>query len=294
MFLGVLVVVSVLNPGASIGDVQPEGAYATQSFFTGFLEGYNTMDALASLAFGIVVVQVIRGLGVTESNAVAGSTVRAGIFSCLFMAVIYVAVSVVGAQSRGLFATSENGGIALAQIAQHYLGKPGLYILAATVTLACLKTSVGLITSCAEAFTGLFPKGPSYRIWAIIFSGASMLFANVGLSGIISYSLPVLMFLYPLAITLVLLSLFGRFFRYDRAVFISTTACALVASFYDLLVSLPENLYTALHCDAIKSFVTSYLPLADLGLSWVIPSLIGFAIGMIIHVAHAAAARKKV
>lgn len=292
VFLGVLVVVSVLNPGASIGDVQPEGAYATQSFFTGFLEGYNTMDALASLAFGIVVVQVIRGLGVTESNAVAGSTVRAGIFSCLFMAVIYVAVSVVGAQSRGLFATSENGGIALAQIAQHYLGKPGLYILAATVTLACLKTSVGLITSCAEAFTGLFPKGPSYRIWAIIFSGASMLFANVGLSGIISYSLPVLMFLYPLAITLVLLSLFGRFFRYDRAVFISTTACALVASFYDLLVSLPENLYTALHCDAIKSFVTSYLPLADLGLSWVIPSLVGFAIGMIIHVAHAASARK--
>ena len=138
LFLGILVIVAMLRPGAAVGAVVPEGAYASQPFFTGFLEGYNTMDALASLAFGIVVVQVIRGLGVTEPDAVAGSTVRAGIFSCLLMAAIYVAVTIVGVQSRGLFETSENGGIALTQIAQHYLGSVGLLILAATVTLACL------------------------------------------------------------------------------------------------------------------------------------------------------------
>ena len=132
LFLGILVIVAMLRPGAAVGAVVPEGAYASQPFFTGFLEGYNTMDALASLAFGIVVVQVIRDLGVTEPDAVAGSTVRAGIFSCLLMAAIYVAVTIVGVQSRGLFETSENGGIALAQIAQHYLGSVGLLILAAT------------------------------------------------------------------------------------------------------------------------------------------------------------------
>lgn len=173
-FLGVLVVVAMVNPGASVGSVAPEGAYATQPFFAGFLEGYNTMDALASLAFGIVVVQVIRGLGVNEPDAVAGSTVRAGIFSCLLMAAIYVLVTIVGVQSRGLFEISANGGIALTQIAQHYLGKAGLIILAVTVTLACLKTSVGLITSCAETFVGLFPKGPGYRLWAVIFSLVSL------------------------------------------------------------------------------------------------------------------------
>ena len=91
VFLGILVVVATLDPGAAISDVAPEGAYVSQPFFTGFLEGYNTMDALASLAFGIVVVQTIRGLGVTEPDAVARSTVRAGIFSCLFMAGIYIA-----------------------------------------------------------------------------------------------------------------------------------------------------------------------------------------------------------
>ena len=286
VFLGILVVVATLDPGAAIGDVTPEGSYVSQSFFTGFLEGYNTMDALASLAFGIVVVQTIRGLGVTEPDAVAGSTVRAGIFSCLLMAVIYAAVTVVGVQSRGLFETSENGGIALAQIAQHYLGGAGLFILAATVTLACLKTSVGLITSCAETFHGLFSNGPTYRVWAIIFSGASFLFANVGLNAIITYAVPVLMFLYPLAITLILLSLFGRFFQYDRAVFVCTTALTLIAALYDFLMALPAGVRDALGGDVIQQFVVGFLPFAGLGLGWICPALLGLMIGLVIHFAR--------
>ena len=283
VFLGSLVVVAMLDPGAAVGAVAPEGAYVSQPFFTGFLEGYNTMDALASLAFGIVVVQVIRDLGVNEPDAVAGSTVRAGIFSCLLMALIYVAVTMVGVQSRGLFETSENGGIALAQIAQHYLGGAGLFILAATVTLACLKTSVGLITSCAETFTGLFPKGPTYRVWAVVFSLVSLLFANFGLSSIIGYSVPVLMFLYPLAITLILLSLFGRFFQYDRAVFVWTTTLTLIAALYDFAAALPASLRAACHLDGILAVLKETLPLAKLGLFWVLPALLGLVIGLAVH-----------
>ncbi len=283
LFLGILIVVAMCSPSAAVRSVVPEGAYASQPFFTGFLEGYNTMDALASLAFGIVVVQVIRGLGVTEPDAVAGSTVRAGIFSCLLMAVIYVAVTIVGVQSRGLFETSANGGIALAQIAQHYLGGAGLLILAATVTLACLKTSVGLITSCAETFAELFPKGPSYRVWAVLFSLISLLFANFGLSSIIRYSVPVLMFLYPLAITLIALSLCGRFFRYDRAVFVWTTALTLVGALYDFFAALPAPLLTACRLDGILAVLRETLPLAKLGLFWVLPALLGLAIGLAVH-----------
>ena len=89
LFLGILVITALLNPAAAVSEVEPLGGYASEPFFTGFLEGYNTMDALASLAFGIVVVQTIRGLGVDDPQQVAGSTVRSGIFSCLFMGLIY-------------------------------------------------------------------------------------------------------------------------------------------------------------------------------------------------------------
>ena len=260
VFLGILVVVALLSPSAAIADVEPLGDYASQPFFAGFLEGYNTMDALASLAFGIIVVQVIRDLGVDDPTAVAGSTVRAGIFSSLLMAFIYIAVTIAGTQSRGVLEASENGGTALAQIAQHYLGSAGLFILAATVTLACLKTAVGLITSCAETFT-----------------------ANLGLSAIISYSLPVLMFLYPLSIALIALALLGKFFGHDRTVYCWTIGFTLIAAVYDLIIALPESVFNAIHGPAIKAFGQQYLPFANLGLGWICPTLIGAAIGLILH-----------
>ena len=199
------------------------------------------------------------------------------------MAFIYIAVTIAGTQSRGVLEAAENGGTALAQISQHYLGSTGLFILAATVTLACLKTAVGLITSCAETFTALFPDGPKYRVWAIIFSLVSLLFANLGLSAIISYSLPVLMFLYPLSIALIALALLGKFFGHDRTVYCWTIGFTLIAAIYDFVVALPESVRNAINGDAIQAFGLKYLPFAGLGLGWVCPTLIGAAIGLILH-----------
>lgn len=286
LFLGVLVTVALISPATQIKQVEPAGDYAQQPFFEGFLAGYNTMDALAGLAFGIVVVQVICGLGLEEAGDVAGSTVRAGVFSCLFMGLIYLAVTVVGAQSRGAFEPAENGGVALAQIARYYLGDAGMLVLAATVTLACLKTAVGLITSCSEAFVGMFPKGPKYRVWAIIFSGISFLFANLGLSAIIDYSLPVLMFLYPLSIVLILLALFGKFFRHDRRVYVFTIGFTFAAAIYDLLAALPESVRTLCRLDVPLEVLGKWLPMSELGLGWICPAAIGCAIGLAAMLLH--------
>ena len=98
-------------------------------------------------------------------------------------------------------------------------------ILAVTVTVACLKTAVGLITSCGETFVAIFPGGPSYRVWAAAFCVLSFLLANLGLDAILDYSLPVLMFLYPLAIVLILLTLGGGLFGNDRRI-LRWTCCA--------------------------------------------------------------------
>ncbi len=285
LFLGILTVVVLFSSKGSISEIEPLGAYATQPFFTGFLEGYNTMDALASLAFGIVVINVIKGLGINEPEDIATNTVRSGIFSCLLMAVIYLLVTLVGADSRNIMEAADNGGTALAYTAEHFLGRLGLIIMAITVTLACLKTAIGLITSCAETFSALFPNGPDYKLWAIIFSFASFLFANVGLSAIIAYAIPVLMFLYPLAVAIILLSLFGRFFGYDRRVFRWTIGFTLPFAVVDLVRSLPSGLLDALRLTDAVNAITLHLPLAQLGLSWLLPAILGLAIGLAIHAA---------
>ena len=279
LFLAVLVIAALANPSAAVSSVQPEAGYESGALFHGFIEGYGTMDAIAGLAFGIVVIDIIRSMGVEDSGAVAKDVLCSGVLAGVLMAVIYIATILMGAQSRGLFATSENGGVALAQISGHYLGTAGQIVLADTIIFACLKTSIGLVTSCADAFSRMFPRGCSYKTWAVIFTLFSFGVSNFGLSKLIEYSLPVLMFLYPLCITLIALALCGGLFGHDRAVYVSVTVFTAVAAVMDLLKTLPAPL----HIPGVDVFAGKFLPFFHLNLGWVVPALIGLIVGLIIR-----------
>ena len=278
IFLAVLVVAALREPGTAVSAVAPAEAYRTKALFSAFIEGYGTMDAIAGLAFGIVVIDIIRAMGVTDDDAVARDVLSSGILTGILMAAIYIATILMGAQSRGLFETSDNGGIALAQISGHYLGTAGSIVLALTITFACLKTSIGLVTSCADAFSRMFPRAFSYRTWAIVFTVFSFVVSNFGLSRILEYSLPVLMFLYPLAITLILLALFGRFFGHSKAVYVSVTAFTCAAALFDLFKTLPS----ALQPQALIALGRTILPWYDLNLGWVVPAVVGLIVGLIV------------
>ena len=285
LFLAVLVIAALTNPGASIAAVEPVEAYATgtSSFFSSFIEGYGTMDAIAGLAFGIVVVDVIRRMGVDNDDAVAVDVLGSGAMTGILMAVIYIVTILMGTQSRGLFEISDNGGIALTQIAGHYFGGVGQIILAVTITFACLKTSIGLVTSCSETFVKMTHGKLSYKAWAILFTLFSFAVSNVGLSAIIEYSIPVLMLIYPPAIALIILAFIGKFFHHDKAVYISVMAFTWAAAIFDFMKTLPAGVQSSLHLDRLVAFARQYLPLFDLNLGWLLPACLGFVICLVIH-----------
>ena len=262
VFLAILLVAAFMHPMGHISDAAPVGKYAANSFFSGFLEGYNTMDALASLAFGIIVIDAVRNLGVNDPKEVAKSTVFAGIFSALAMAVIYFALATAGAQSRGGFEVFPDGGMFLNRLSDHYLGSVGAAVMAITITVACLKTSIGLITACSTTFGEIFPNKMSYNKWVVLFTLVSFGFANFGLGNIIAYSIPVLMFLYPLTIVIILLSIFGSSFGYDRRVYSWTLGFTMVPAIFDGLKTLPAAAVSALHLSGVNAFAASVLPLS--------------------------------
>ena len=282
-FFAVLMLAALLAPGAAVSAVEPVEAYRSDAFFPALIEGYGTMDAIAGLAFGIVVIDVIRRMGVDNDDAIAEDVLSSGLLTGALMALIYVVSIVVGAQSRGLFELSENGGIALTQIAGHYLGGVGLFILAFTITFACLKTSIGLVTACAETFSKMTNGKISYRSWAILFTVFSFAVSNIGLSAIIEYSIPMLMLIYPPAIALILLAFLGKFFAHDRTVYITTMTGTWAAAIFDCMKTLPALVQTALHLDAPIAFAAAHLPLFDKNLGWLLPAVIGFAAGMAIR-----------
>ena len=283
LFLAVLVIRALIHPGAAVADVEPDAAYETGAFFSSFIEGYGTMDAIAGLAFGIVVIDVIRRMGVDDDDAVAADVLSSGVLTGILMAIIYVLTILMGTQSRGLFETSANGGIALTQIAGHYFGSVGQLILAVTITFACLKTSIGLVTSCSETFVKMTHGKISYSVWAIIFTVFSFAISNVGLSTIIEYSIPMLMLIYPPAIVLIILAFAGKLFGHDRRVYVSTMVFTWAAAIFDFMKTLPGSLQESLHLDTLVSLAGKRLPLFDKNLGWLIPACIGFVIGMILR-----------
>lgn len=277
IFLGLLAIIFwfvFTQPLGTAADVPVDASYEGVAFFHGFLNGYNTLDVLASLAFGIVIIQALNGLGVTNPRLVAQDTVRSGVLAAGLMAVIYALISYMGTLSYHAFGISTNGGIALAQIFGHYLGNIGSISLGALVMVACLKTAVGLVTSFAFTFEEIFERLNYHSIIATI-TLLPAIFANVGLDNIVAFSIPVLMFIYPLAIALVLLVLIDPTGKIDTRVYQWTMAVACLFAIPDALAAFPDVLQTSLSDHLVTVFQT-YIPLYNFGLGWLLPSIVAF------------------
>ncbi|TDL94285.1 branched-chain amino acid transport system II carrier protein [Macrococcus brunensis] len=282
VLLGLLILLALVRPMGGIQDAAVSANYQDSVLLKGFIDGYNTLDALASLAFGIIIVTTIKKLGITDPKIIAKETVKSGLVTVMLMGLIYTLLAVMGTMSLGKFEVSDNGGIALAQITQYYLGDYGIILLSLIIIIACLKTAIGLITAFSETFVELFPS-QKYIMFATVVSIVSFTIANVGLTQIIAYSLPVLMFLYPLSIVLILLTLFSSLFHDSKIVYQATIYLTLIAALIDGIKASPAFLSQTAFAESIINFGNHYLPFFSIGMGWVLPAIIGFVIGFIIY-----------
>ncbi|WP_296397265.1 branched-chain amino acid transport system II carrier protein [Acidaminococcus timonensis] len=272
VFLAILMAAALVSPMGSIGSALPQGDYVTHAFLTGFKEGYNTMDVLAMLAFSVVVIDTLKNLGIQDTSNITKDLLKVGVIVVLLMALLYTLITWLGTSSVGQLPVSANGGIALAQITHAYFGSVGGVLLAAIVTFACLKTAIGLITACSNTFVELFPGTLGYKAYCVAFAGVSFLIGNVGLTQIIVLAVPILMLLYPMAITLILSSFACALFGRDRRLYRWPMLLAGIAAFGDMLSVLPKGVQGL---GIIQSLLGLYrqLPLFNLGMSWLLPTL---------------------
>ena len=284
MFLALLFLmflVAFLRPMGNPMSAPATSAYLHSSFVNGFLQGYNTMDAPAGLAFGVTVVHAVRQMGQKRESDVAKVVGKAGLVSMSMVAFIYVLLIVVGAMSLGHFKLSADGGVAFNQVVSYYGGAFGQAVLAVLITVTCLTTAVGLVAAFAQDFHKHFPK-VSYHTWLALTTLASFLAANFGLDTIIAWSTPMLMFLYPLCLVLILLSVFSPMFNRDGVVYLFVVLFTVVPALGDMVVSFPKVVSASAFGNAVAA-VRSHLPLASLGLSWLVPALVGLVLGLVFH-----------
>ena len=288
--VGLLIILIALASISNGRDPQvPTEDYASSPMVTGLFEGYNTMDAIAGLAFSIVIVGSLRSKGFKTKKSLVNGTITAALVAGALLAAIYLGLAWVG-QTIPNGQSYESGAPLLADAAHLTMGTIGQAVFSAIVILACMTTAVGLITSTSAFFEMLMPK-VKYHVWACLFTALSILFAFQGLDTVLSIAVPFITFLYPPAISLIALTLIQPVVK-KSVVFYWTYRLALWISV----------LWSALSVIAAQGWGTEALePLLSLApgqsvdLGWIVPTAIAAVIGLVIDIAtkagekHAAA-----
>lgn len=284
LFLGLILILlffTVFQPMGNTSMILPQEQYETIAFTKGIIDGYETMDALAGLVFAITIITSIKNIGITDTNQMAYETGKSSLYTIFFMSVLYLGLTFLGTTSRGIMPINENGGITISLVSNHYFGLFGQLLLAVTITVACLKTAIGLFVSISEPFTEMFQDKLSYLKWVFLLTLVSFTVANFGLNLIISLALPVLMLLYPLAITMIILWFIHAFLPLEDSAFKLTLIIVSIPAMFDFLFALPE-MFIVSPIPFINQFAVEFIPFFTIGLGWIIPLLIALTISVIL------------
>lgn len=251
-------------------DVEASRKFQSAPFLKGFLEGYFTMDAVAALAFGIVIINGLKDKGASGKKELIRGTISAGMIAAIGLVMVYLSLGWIG-RVIPHEAPISNGAEILVLASQQLFGYSGNLLFGLIVMIACLTTCIGLINACGRFFHEIYPRF-SYKAYVMIFIVIGMAVTNLGLNMILKVATPLLVLIYPVAIVLVALSLFQHFFGESRRMYVYGVSIAAVFSLYEMLASLN------LKMEGIQAAI-SHLPLSANGLAWTTPALVAAIIG---------------
>ena len=259
----ILIVKGIIDP---IGNISPEPKI-TYIISEGISSGYQTMDVLASLIFGVIVLKSVKERGYTTEKKQFLVTGASGIVAGIGLFVIYGGLTYLGATSSELFTGRISRSELVINIVKMLFGNFGTIIFAIVVALACITTAAALVSSTGAFFNDITKGKLPYKgivIFVCIFSAVT---ANLGLDYIIAVASPILSIIYPSAITLIVLTIFGERIKNDN-VFKFAALGALISSIMEILM-----------VNNIACHFMMKMPFASIGFRWVIPTIIFGIIG---------------
>lgn len=259
ILLIVLIVKGIVSP---IGEIVNTNASAVLS--TSLIEGYQTMDALGALLFASIVTTSLKDKGY-RGKEMPKMIFKSSLVAAIGLAFVYGGLMYIGAQTSGLVSQEIGKTGLLLLISENVLGKVGPAIIGLAMGLACLSTSIGLVSVGASFFEKISKGKLSYNLNAIVITIISLAVATLGVDKIVALSGPVLNLLYPVSITIIVTTLMSKYLKNMKAVRLGIYTSLV----FSLLLLIPGlNL--------------SFLPLADLGFGWVLPTVLAIVIGLFV------------
>lgn len=271
----IMIIFGVVNP---IGQIKEINLSRGKIFSDSMLEGYNTMDALAALAFTPIIVESVIKKG--YKNELLKKTIQASLIAVLGLAFVYVSLTFLGASVSTSIDTDSRVSL-LNFIAEQVLGNKGKFVLIAAIIMACFTTSIGLISSISNIFAEFSKDKVSYKFFAIVIALVSLILSALGVESIIRLTGPFLQFVYPLAVILVIFNLIGKD-HISKLVIRNSFFVVAIVSFIDAFVNLMEILSDMFNVNisilkSLESILKGFVKIISLNIvdfPWVVPVLV--------------------
>ena len=258
---------AVLQPNASFAATDRTGLFAQ-----GFKEGYQTMDVLGAPLLAGVVMKDITRRGYLNKKDQFRMMFGVGIVAFILLAVVYSTLAYSGASMSTVIDTTAQRAAMLTTIVKNLLGSWGQLAMGLAVCFACLTTAIGLTTTCGQYFEEVSKGKISYKKTILVTVAVEFIISLVGVDSLINLAVPVLTFIFPIMIALILFSAFDQYIPYDWT-YLGAVVGAGIVGLVQGINTLSQLLGGKLLGDAVKLIGT--FPLATYGLEWIVPTFVG-------------------
>ena len=256
--------------------VQPDATFATTDgtglFAQGFKEGYQTMDVLGAPLLAGVVMKDITRRGYLNKKDQFRMMFGVGIVAFILLALVYSTLAYSGASMSTVIDSTAQRAAMLTTIVKNLLGSWGQLAMGLAVCFACLTTAIGLTTTCGQYFEEVSKGKISYKKTILVTVAVEFIISLVGVDSLINLAVPVLTFIFPIMIALILFSAFDQYIPYDWT-YLGAVVGAGIVGLVQGINTLSQLLGGKLLGDAVKLIGT--FPLATYGLEWIVPTFVG-------------------
>ena len=272
----VIILFLVIGIGLFSSDMAMNASKLETPIVAGILEGYQTFDAIGAVVVGAVIIISLNIKGFSSGSEKREVIKKAGFIAGSGLFIIYAGLIAVGAFYGseifvdGSLSNDMQRANLLRGISTATLGNVGTAFLSVLVALACFTTAVGIVAGTADYFKGLFKDSQQvYVATAILGCLVGIGVGQLDFHSIIMIALPILMFIYPITIVLILLNVMPEKYA-SPLVFKIVVAITFLFSIPDFLKFMipPEKL----------TEVQSLIPLSQYSLGWVLPAIMAFVL----------------
>ena len=268
ILLAILITIGIVNPTSALKESELS---MIQSFSEGFIEGYQTLDVLASVIFAGIIISAAKAKGYQDQKSKTQVTIISGILSSVCLLFVYGGLIYLGATS-GITNPDVKRSELLILISSNLLGQYGLIAIAVCMAFACLTTAISLTSAVGSFFSDLLKNKIGYVPIVILCTIISFGLSIKGVDQIIQFAYPPLAFIYPIVMTLVIYIVFFGKIISSKEPYVGAVIASTLVGFLGLL-----NVLGLLSPSTFE--MLKIIPFFEYDLGWVVPSIIGFGIG---------------